>query len=463
VKKTSWLAASVVAVAAAVSFPTASSVLGARAAEHRASAASAAHSASYASGTGAGHGAAAPHWVDTWTSMPQLTETSNLPPAPFTGDSSVFVDSTIRQTVHLSVGGDTFRLHLSNAFGGADLPVTKVSVALPQGGQAGARAIVPGSAHAVTFDGHAAVTVPTGAQMVSDPVRFKVAPGSNLTVTMYLATGQQSLNVTSHPGSRTTTWMVGGDHVGDTDLAADAASVAHWYFLSGVEMWAPAADHATAILGDSITDGRGSTDNANNRWPDRLLARLQQNPATSGVAVLNQAAGGNRVLDDGLGPNGLSRVDRDLLAQSGVDSVIVFEGVNDIGTADATPAAQREVTDRLIGAFKQIILRAHAQGIPVYGATITPFGGNDPYDDPAGLREASRETVNHWIRTSGAFDAVIDFDRAVRDPQHPTRLRSDLDVGDHLHLTPAGYQIMGDAIPLSLFREGVRPNSFGNP
>ncbi|GLW72737.1 SGNH hydrolase [Kitasatospora phosalacinea] len=419
---------------------------GSPAAAQHVSAADAADAANAA----AGHG----HWVDTWTSMPQLTEPGNMPPAPYTQDGAVFADTTLRQTVHVTLGGRTLRLHLSNAFGGAVLPVTAVSVARPVDGRSGARAIVPGSARQVTFGGRPGTTVPVGAQMVADPLDFPVAAGETLTVTIYLATGQQSTNITSHPGSRTTSYMLRGDHLDDADLDG-AASVNHWYFLSAVEVQAPATDRATVVLGDSLADGRGSTDNGDDRWPDRLRARLAQHADTAGTAVLNQAAGGNRVLNDGLGPNALSRLDRDVFAQPGVTSLIVSEGVNDIGTADATAAAQQAVTADLINAYRQIVLRAHAQGIPVYGATLTPFGGHQ-YDDAAGLREASRQAVNDWIRTSGQFDAVLDFDRAVRDPQAPRRLRSDLDVGDHLHFNPTGYQALADSVPLRLFGPGAR-------
>lgn len=445
-----------VAVAATVTLAVTAAALGGRAVADRAG------TGSHAAPQAARHASAAnaadrrhEHWVDTWTSMPQLTEPGNMPPAPYTEDGAVFTDTTLRQTVHVTLGGRYLRLHLSNAFGGAALPVTAVSVARPAGGRSGARAIVPGTARAVTFAGRAGVTVPVGAQMVADPLDFPVAAGETLTVTMYLATGQQSTNITSHPGSRTTSYMVRGDHLDDADLVG-AASVNHWYFLSAVEVQAPAADRATVVLGDSLADGRGSTDNGDDRWPDRLRERLRQHADTAGTAVLNQAAGGNRVLNDGLGPNALSRLDRDVFAQPGVNSLILFEGVNDIGTADATPAAQQAVTADLTAAYEQIVLRAHAQGIRVYGATLTPFGGNDQYDDPAGLREASRQAVNTWIRTSGQFDAVLDFDRAVRDPQTPDQLRSDLDVGDHLHLNPGGYQVMAGSVPLRLFGPAAR-------
>jgi lysophospholipase L1-like esterase len=343
------------------------------------------------------------------------------------------------------------RLRLSNAFGGAALPVTAVSVALPAGGQAGVSAIRPGTAQPVTFNGRSSMVIPVGAQMVSDPLGFDVAARSNLTVTIFLAQGQASNNITSHPGSRTTSYLLAGNHVDDTDLPG-ATSVDHWYFLSAVEVLARPSTGGVVLLGDSLTDGRGSTTNGNDRWPDQLSARLQAHPDTDEVAVLNQAAGGNRVLNDGLGPNGLARLDRDVLAQSGVEWLLVFEGVNDIGTAPASEAAQQQVAADLVAAYQQIIVRTHAQGIRVYGATITPFGGNAGYDDPAGLREATRQTVNEWIRTSRQFDAVVDFDRTARDPANPRQLLPAFDTGDHLHLNPAGYHALADAVPVRLFR-----------
>jgi lysophospholipase L1-like esterase len=270
-------------------------------------------------------------------------------------------------------------------------------------------------------------------------------------VTMYLADGQASTDITSHPGSRTTSYLLAGEHVQDTDLAG-ATPVDHWYFLSGVEVWASGSTATVAILGDSLTDGRGSTTNGNDRWPDQLFDRLRADRRTAGVAVANEAAGGNRVLNDGLGPNALARLDRDVLAQSGVAWLLVFEGVNDIGTADADETGQRKVANELIAAYDQVIVRAHAQGIRVYGATLTPFGGNTMYDDPAGHRETARQRVNTWIRTAHRFDGVIDFDGAVRDPADPRRLRPALDVGDHLHLNPAGYKVLADAVPSWIFQ-----------
>ncbi|MEU2421304.1 SGNH/GDSL hydrolase family protein [Streptomyces sp. NPDC007851] len=389
------------------------------------------------------------HWVTTWTGMPQLTETGNLPPAPFTGEASVLADTTLRQTVRVTTGGHRLRLRFSNAYGDTPLPLTSVTVAFPEGGRAGVSAVVPGSIEPVTFSGRAATVVPVGAEVVSDPVDMRLDPGAELTVTAYTAQGQPDQALTSHPGSRTTSYLLRGDHVEDQDLSG-ATPVDHWYLLSDVEVQAPAATRAVAVLGDSLTDGRGSTTNGNDRWPDQVFDRLRSRSAAPRLAVLNQAAGGNRVLNDGLGPNVLARLDRDVLSRSGVSWLIVFEGVNDIGTAAATPQAQRAVADDLIAAYRQIVVRAHAQGIRVYGATLLPFGGH-AYDDGAGVREAARQRVNAWIRDRGHFDAVLDFDRVVRDPANPARLRADLQVGDWLHLNPAGYGALADAVPVRLF------------
>jgi lysophospholipase L1-like esterase len=398
----------------------------------------------------AGNPVAAGQWVNTWTSMPQLTEPGNMPPPPFTQDGLVMADTTLRQTVRVTIGGSNLRLRFSNAFGGAALPITAVSVAKPAGGQAGVSAVEPGSTRAVTFNRRPSTVIPVGAQMVSDPLGFRVAPRTNLTVTIYLAAGQASNNITSHPGSRTTSYLLAGNHVADADLPG-AARADHWYFLSGVEAFAQRGAAGAVMLGDSLTDGRGSTTNGNDRWPDQLLDRLQASPRTNDVAILNQAAGGNRVLNDGLGPNALARFDRDVLAQTQVEWLLVFEGINDIGTAEATPEAQQQVAADLIAAYEQFITRAHAQDIEVFGATLLPFGGNTGYDDAAGTREAARQTVNHWIRTSHEFDALIDFDRAIRDPAAPRNILPAYDTGDHLHLNPVGYKAMADAVPARLF------------
>ncbi|MEU4766589.1 SGNH/GDSL hydrolase family protein [Actinosynnema sp. NPDC023794] len=390
----------------------------------------------------------AERWVHTWASMPQLTESSNMPPAPFTQNGVVMANATLRQTVRVSVGGTQLRLRFSNAFGGAPLPITAVTVAQPRGGQAGVNAIEPGTSRQVTFHGKTSTTIQKGAQTVSDPISFPLAAQANLTVTAYLAQGQASTSITSHPGSRTTSHLLAGDHV-RADTMSGSTPTDHWYFLSGVEVLSGPTTASVVVLGDSLTDGRGSTTNGNNRWPDLLLARLQSQPDTADVAVINQAAGGNSVLRGGLGPTALSRLDRDVLAQSGIGWLLVFEGVNDIGGSPATDAGQRQVATELIDAYDQIIVQSRAQGIRVYGATITPFGGNG-YDDAAGHHDQARQAVNTWIRTSGRFDAVIDFDQAVRDPAQPRRLRAAYDSGDHLHLNPTGYRALADAVPAHL-------------
>ncbi|MGA5302852.1 SGNH/GDSL hydrolase family protein [Nucisporomicrobium flavum] len=389
-------------------------------------------------------------WVAGWGAMPQLTEPGNMPPAAFIRDGVVLPDTTLRQTLRVTAGGGPVRLRFSNAFGGADLPLSAVHIALPTGGKAGVAAIQEGTSRPVTFRGRPATVVPMGAQVVSDPIAMDVTPGSIVTVTLYLAEGQASTSITSHPGSRTTSYLLAGAHVDDADLPG-ATPVDHWYFLSGLEVLPPAPVRALVLLGDSLTDGRGSTTNGNNRWPDQLFDRLQALPRLRDVALVNEAAGGNRVLRDGLGPNALARLDRDVLAQSGAAWLIVFEGVNDIGTAPATTADQQRITDELLFAYDQIVLRCHAQDLVVCGATLLPFGGNEGYDDAGGLREQSRRTVNDWIRGSGVFDVVADFDAAVRDPRDPRRLLAEYDTGDHLHLNPAGYRALADAVPLRLF------------
>ena len=283
---------------------------------------------------------------------------------------------------------------------------------------------------------------------MSDPLDFDLRPLSDLAVTVYLRGAPA--DVTSHPGSRTTSYLQAGDAVSAADLAT-AVRVDHWYFLNGIDVLARRSAGAIVILGDSITDGHGSTTNGNDRWPDNLARRLQSAKALAEVAVLNDGIGGNRLLRDGLGPNALARVDRDVLVQPGVRWLIVLEGINDIGTRVSAKAKGESAAtaDDLIGAYEQIIARAHACDIRVYGATILPFEGAANYFTPDG--EADRRKVNDWIRTSGRFDGVIDFDAVTRDPGRPSRLSPAVDGGDHLHPSPAGYRIMADAVDLALF------------
>jgi lysophospholipase L1-like esterase len=383
------------------------------------------------------HAQSPAQWVGTWAAPPQLVEDANLPPAPGFGNA------TLRQIVRVSIGGREIRLRFSNAFGDAALTLVSVRVARSATGSA----IEKASDRAVLFDGAASAVIPPGGQIASDGLDFDLAPLSNLAVTIHLRGAPPA--VTGHPGSRTTSYLIEGDAAAALELGG-AARVVHWYFLSGIDVVA-AGGAAVAILGDSITDGRGSTTDGNDRWLDNLARRLHAANAAAPIGVLNAALGGNRLLRDGVGPNALARLDRDVLSVPGVRWLIVLEGVNDIGTARAAPAKGEPsaTADDIIQAYEQIIARAHARGILVYGGTIMPFGGFGDYDTPEA--EAARQRVNAWIRTSGRFDAVIDFDAATRDPDRPTRLSPAVDGGDHLHPSAAGYRIMADAIDLGLF------------
>ncbi|OBT97814.1 hypothetical protein VE01_05058 [Pseudogymnoascus verrucosus] len=386
-------------------------------------------------------------WVDTWTSMPQLVEPGNLPPSPFTSQGAVFNNATLRQTLHVSIGADRIRLQISNTFGGSDLPITEAAIALPTGGEAGVGNIEPSPIAGLTFNGATSVTIPKGEVAYSDPIDFSVAAESMLTLTLYLAAGQTRNSITGHPGSRTTSWMQEGNQIDATSITG--SSVAHWYFVSGVEVWVPASLSSFIILGDSITDGRGSDDNKNNRWPDLLLARMQTSQLTA-IGVDNQAAGGNRVLQDGLGPSLISRYKRDAIGQEGVKYIMIFEGVNDIGTAGTDQNTQTRLGDNLISAFTQIANDARAAGILIFAATITPFSGpGQSYSDPT--REKTRQRVNSWFISSGLFDAVVDFDAVVRDPATPSQLAPEYNSGDYLHPNVAGYQAIADAFPLDIF------------
>ncbi|KAF2477354.1 SGNH hydrolase [Lindgomyces ingoldianus] len=396
-------------------------------------------------------------WIDAWASMPQLTEPANLPPAPFNQTGAVFVNSTIRQTLHMSVGASQIRLKISNAFGVTSLPITAVTVALPANQTAGIHHIDPKTLQTVTFSGSSSISIPNGALAVTDPLNFAIKSQSILTVTIYLATGQTTNSITSHPGSRTTSFFQRGNAVSASSFTitdVSTQSVAHWYFISSVEAWVPPHFGSLLIVGDSITDGRGSDTNKNNRWPDLLLARLQESPGTNHIGVANLAAGGNRVLIDGLGPNALGRIDRDVLAHPGVKYAMIFEGVNDIGTADATPTAQEAVYQSLTQAYQLISTRIHAFGIPLFSATITPFSApsnytGQPYSAPE--RENTRQRINKFIKESGVFDAVVDFDKMLADPKIPSQLAKEYDSGDYLHPNVKGYQRLADLFPTGVF------------
>ncbi|KAJ5542721.1 Extracellular GDSL-like lipase/acylhydrolase [Penicillium sp. DV-2018c] len=396
------------------------------------------------------------HWVNIWTTMPQLVEPANLPPAPFNGSTSVFKNTTIRQTLQLSLAAQEIRIRLSNAFGVNNLKINKVTVGLPTEPQVGTSAVQTQTLKPVLFNGNPDVDIPNGALAVSDPLHFPVKAQSAFMINVYLEDGQEGFSITGHPGSRTTTYFTSGDWTSAMNTTDPSVKTTeHWYFISGVEARLPSTSSSFAIIGDSITDGRGSINNANNRWPDLVLAKMQKQKSTSNIAILNQAAGGNRILQDGLGPNVLSRLDRDVLAQSGVQYAMIFEGVNDIGVADSNATAQAEIEKSLITAYKQIATRIKAHGIPVFAATITPFGTApnseqvQPYSSPE--REKTRQNINRFIRESGVFDAVIDFDQVLRDQNATSQLAAKFDTGDHLHPNVDGYQALADHFPLDIF------------
>jgi lysophospholipase L1-like esterase len=387
------------------------------------------------------------HWVATWTTAEMLARPATAPPAAAQPPASAggFNHQTVRMIARTSIGGRRLRVSLSSAFGSEPLAVGAAHIAI----RAKDSEIVAGSDRALSFNGKPSCTVGPGMVILSDPVDLNVAPVQDLAVSLYLPgeTGPP----TSHSTGLHTTYIKDGDVTGQAALA-DAVTTQSYYWLAGIDVEAPAAASLIVAFGDSITDGARSTPETNHSWPALLAARLADRKATANIAVGNMGIGGNRVLRDVTGVSALARFDRDVLSQPGVKWVMVLEGINDIGHGAIAPA-EMVTADELIAGHKQLIERAHNHGIKAIGCTLTPFEGAN-YSREEG--EAVREALNAWIRTSGAYDAVVDFEAATRDPNNPKRIRADFDPGDHLHPNDAGYQAMANAVDLSLFG-GKRP------
>jgi len=379
-------------------------------------------------------------WVGTWSAAMQ---------APLFGPATTFDNQTLRQVVHVTIGGSELRVRFSNTLGTVPFTIGAASVGLQSTGAS----VEPGSLHPLTFGGASSITMPPGAVAYSDPVYLRVQPQANLSVSLYvpsLSSGSTYLSL----AHQTSYVSPAGNFTADTDIAG-ATTDTSWYWLSGVEVRAPWGGRSIVAFGDSITEGFASTTDANSRWPDYLARRLLAHRDTKDISVLNEAISGNRVLNDEIGPNAEKRVDRDVLTQGGLAYVIVLLGTNDMGFSQIAPGVfppnillTNVSANDLIAGYKQIIRRAHEQGARVYGATILPFEGASYWDAGA---EAKRETINEWIRTSGWYDAVIDFEKVVRDPSAPTKLLPAYDSGDHLHPNDSGYAAMGNSIDLRLF------------
>ena len=384
--------------------------------------------------------AAADRWQGSWGAAQVATGGDTAWPATRSRDV------TLRQIVRVSAGGRQMRVLLSNVHGTEPLTIDAAAVAL---------APAPGTPRAITaqplrFSGKASVTIPAGEERWSDAVAMTLPPAADVAVSLYLP--RVPAPQTGHPGARATSFLSIGNHVTDVDLPG-AEAVTRWYWLAGIDVEA-ARPAAIVAVGDSITDGYGVKPERNSRWTDVLAARLRGNASTRTIGLVNAGIGGNRVLNDGSGPRLIDRFQRDVLDRSGARWAILLEGVNDLGTltrdAAATPAAHAELVRRITAAFTDMVAKAHVRGIRVIGGTIMPMGGNDYYH-PGPELEADRQAINRFIRESGTFDAVVDFDAVMRDPAAPDRLAPQYDSGDHLHPSEAGYRAMGEAVPLGLF------------
>ncbi len=377
----------------------------------------------------------ASYWVGTWGTAPQLVETRNMPPEPGLSENS------LRQVVRVSLGGTTIRLKFTNEFSTDPVTMKSVQIAASTGGHS----IDVSTNKELKFNGNSEITMNPGEAVISDPITFDLAPRMDVAITIYY--GQTSETVSGHPGSRTTSFLLPGNVTSNTDFS-EAIEVERWYNINRIDVMSNHPAASVAILGNSITDGRGSVTDQQNRWPDILSERLLQNPATQHIGVLNMGIGGNAVLAGGLGPTGMSRYERDILNQPGVRWAIIFHGVNDIGSVSSAEAATKRTED-LIAAYKQMITLARQKNIKVYGGTIVPFKGNSYYNE---FSEQSRVAVNDWIRNSGWFDAVIDFEKALSSPDDPASQVSTYQ-NDGLHPDAAGYKTMGELVDLNLFME----------
>jgi lysophospholipase L1-like esterase len=383
---------------------------------------------------------ASTHWVATWgtSPAPQLADEKQMASAKL-----IFDNQTIREIVHTSVGGDMYRIRLSNAYGKSQVDIGAVHIAIRSKGSE----IAAGSDRPVTFSGRPTVSIPANALVLSDPVKLAAPEGADLAVSIFVPQSTEGAGV--HYSSQQTNYIGAGDETGAAAIASPT-TLTSWVFLCGVDVLAAANTLAIATFGDSITDGAHSSVDANHRWPDVLAARLQGHHR----AVLNAGIGGNRILHDGtnirFGVNALARYDRDVLSQAGIGYVVVLEGINDLGHAGTSaPVSETVSSDEVIAGLTQLIERAHEKGIKIIGCTITPFEGAAYFSAD---REVKRKAINEWIRTGKKFDGVIDFDKAARDPEHPDHFLAAYDSGDHLHPGDAGYKAMGDAIDLSLFK-----------
>ena len=375
------------------------------------------------------------HWVGTWATAPVAL------PNPDAKYGSA--DTTYREIVHISIGGDSARVILTNEFGLEPLMINSAYIALRSSGST----IDLPTARPLTFGGHSSVVIPPGALVVSDPAALRLPAFADVAVSLSIPT-QKITQVTHHGFANQTSYAAPGNVTGAQTLE-NSSTITNWPFLKGIDVRASGDSAAIVAFGDSITDGARSTKDANQRWPDILAHRLQANKKTKNLGILNEGIGGNRVLHDVTGPSALARFDRDVLAQAGVKYLVILESINDIGHA-LDPVNPYDVVsaDDLISGLSQLAARAHTHGIKVYGATLTPYVGAK-YASPAGEQE--RQAVNHWIRTTDQLDGFIDFDKATQDPSKPEAFSATADGGDHLHPSDAGYKAMADSIDLNLF------------